>query len=469
MTKFTNLGNILAEEVLNEPGICFYPARFKIPHLGHWNAVTDLSHRNYIKKVVILISPKEVDGITQEDSYKIWQTFLKASPNTKVQVQKSTEESPVKDVYAYLAKHPLDQAVYLAYNEGEDDDPGYAESLQKAFGDKVKRIAVQDKAGDITSPKVRDMLSAGDYDGYIKAIPPVVIQKGYGDDIFKLVAPHTTDSKPQDLQEAAFPQPLSYRDKLDKFVRFVVESLGIMSTPRIEYVSTSDFTQEQHSFGGYIPGNNSIMVVVANRNLADIMRSLAHELVHARQNQDGGLSAEQGETGSEIENQANAVAGIIMRNYGKIEPDIYLDFIAADQPTVRESLLENLSVINNEREEILRAAEEEGIDEIELQNAFRSGKLVQLTDSIWSQIENTDSYDIRNRKDAITLANEYGKDWEPIDQAVKTGQELPLPLVLKHKDKLTLVGGNTRLMFYRAYKKYPEVLLATISESNKIK
>lgn len=328
MTKFSKLGDILAEEVLNEPGICFYPARFKIPHLGHWNAVVDLTHRNYIKKVVVLISPKEVDGITQEDSYKIWQIFLKASPNPKVQIQKSLEESPIKDIYAYLAKHPTDKSVYLAYNEGEDDDPGYVESMQKAFGQKIKGIAVQDKAGDITSPRVRDLLAAGDYDGYIKAIPPVVIQKGYADEIFKLVAPHTKDS--ENLQEAAFPQTTSYRDKLSKFVEFVVDSLGITEIPSIEYITTLEFTQEQHSFGGYMPGDNSILVVVANRNLADIMRSLAHELVHARQNQDGGLSAEQGETGSDIENQANAVAGIIMRNYGKIEPNIYLEFIEAN-------------------------------------------------------------------------------------------------------------------------------------------
>ncbi len=328
MTQFNRLGNILAEEVLNEPGICFYPARFKIPHLGHWNAVVDLTHRNYIKKVIVLISPKEVDGITQEDSYKIWQIFLKASPNTKVQIQKSLEESPIKDIYAYLAKHPTDKAVYLAYNEGEDDDPGYVSSMQKAFGSKVKGIAVQDKAGDITSPRIRDLLSAGDYDGYVKAIPPVVIQKGYADEIFKLVAPHTKE--PENIQEAAFPQTISYRDKLSKFVNFVVESLEITNIPTIEYITTSDFAQEQRSFGGYMPDTNSILVVVANRNLADVMRSLAHELVHARQNQDQALSAIQGETGSEIENQANAVAGIIMRNYGKLEPSIYLDFIEAN-------------------------------------------------------------------------------------------------------------------------------------------
>ena len=34
--------------------------------------------------------------------------------------------------------------------------------------------------------------------------------------------------------------------------------------------------------------------------------------------------AEDGNDGSDIENEANAVAGIIMRKYGKLHPEIYL-------------------------------------------------------------------------------------------------------------------------------------------------
>jgi hypothetical protein len=69
------------------------------------------------------------------------------------------------------------------------------------------------------------------------------------------------------------------------------------------------------------------MVVITKRNLMDIGRSLAHELVHSKQNENGGLTAEQGETGSNIENEANAKAGIIMRNWGKLNPDWYLQFV----------------------------------------------------------------------------------------------------------------------------------------------
>jgi len=53
------------------------------------------------------------------------------------------------------------------------------------------------------------------------------------------------------------------------------------------------------------------------------LRSLAHEIIHSKQNEQGSLSLEDGNTGSEIENQANAVAGIIMRHYGQLKPEIF--------------------------------------------------------------------------------------------------------------------------------------------------
>jgi hypothetical protein len=46
-------------------------------------------------------------------------------------------------------------------------------------------------------------------------------------------------------------------------------------------------------------------------------------MVHHKQNLDGVLTNYAGETGSEFENEANSVAGIIMRNYGKQNPRIY--------------------------------------------------------------------------------------------------------------------------------------------------
>jgi Zn-dependent peptidase ImmA (M78 family) len=75
----------------------------------------------------------------------------------------------------------------------------------------------------------------------------------------------------------------------------------------------------------YDTQNNCILVYVKGRALVDICRSIAHELTHHKQNNEGRItnSQEDGQDGSDMENEANATAGIIMRKYGKLNPDIY--------------------------------------------------------------------------------------------------------------------------------------------------
>ena len=53
----------------------------------------------------------------------------------------------------------------------------------------------------------------------------------------------------------------------------------------------------------------------------DVLRTLAHELVHWKQCQMG--EELDGADGSDAENQANAVAGIIMRRFGKSYPHLF--------------------------------------------------------------------------------------------------------------------------------------------------
>jgi Zn-dependent peptidase ImmA (M78 family) len=77
------------------------------------------------------------------------------------------------------------------------------------------------------------------------------------------------------------------------------------------------------SFGYFSPNDNKIWVYCANRNMADILRTLAHELVHRKQDEDGRINYESGKTGSEIENEANAMAGVLLRDFGKQHEEIY--------------------------------------------------------------------------------------------------------------------------------------------------
>ena len=57
--------------------------------------------------------------------------------------------------------------------------------------------------------------------------------------------------------------------------------------------------------------------------MADVLRTLAHELVHHRQNELGKLNNDSGKTGSDVENEANVKAGILMRDFGKDREEIY--------------------------------------------------------------------------------------------------------------------------------------------------
>jgi Zn-dependent peptidase ImmA (M78 family) len=64
-----------------------------------------------------------------------------------------------------------------------------------------------------------------------------------------------------------------------------------------------------------------LLVALKNRHPVDILRTVAHELVHYKQDQQGELTDTSGETGSPHENQAHEIAGVIMRNFNKHYPE----------------------------------------------------------------------------------------------------------------------------------------------------
>jgi hypothetical protein len=109
-----------------------------------------------------------------------------------------------------------------------------------------------------------------------------------------------------------------FQPMVDSFVDFASSELGIKSLPNIQY-KDSDENDDQPSFGGYCPGSKTITVSTKNRHPMDIFRTIAHELVHSKQDEDGRLKdvAKEGSTGSDIENEANSQAGIIMRKHAK--------------------------------------------------------------------------------------------------------------------------------------------------------
>ena len=113
-------------------------------------------------------------------------------------------------------------------------------------------------------------------------------------------------------------------DTIKRFIKFAIKKLDIKQTPGGLTLSyDNDEAKVRRSFGTFDPNTGKIWLYVKNRNMADLLRTLAHELVHRKQDEDGRIDYNSGETGSEIENEANAQAGILLRDFGKIDKEIY--------------------------------------------------------------------------------------------------------------------------------------------------
>lgn len=112
-------------------------------------------------------------------------------------------------------------------------------------------------------------------------------------------------------------------DTIIDFIKFAVSHLGIQSVPKINLLNKHVESPESNSFAAYRPNSKSIILYVKHRHIMDILRSLAHELVHYKQDLEQRLHPNSGKTGSNEENEAHALAGQIMRLYGKKHPELF--------------------------------------------------------------------------------------------------------------------------------------------------
>lgn len=108
------------------------------------------------------------------------------------------------------------------------------------------------------------------------------------------------------------------KENLDDFINFACDHLKISEKPQISLVKIRD---KNMTTANYCPNTKIIKIYSKGRAAFDIARSLAHELVHHRQNVNG--ETLDGSTGSDCENEANAVAGQIIRMYGEKNPKFY--------------------------------------------------------------------------------------------------------------------------------------------------
>jgi hypothetical protein len=112
---------------------------------------------------------------------------------------------------------------------------------------------------------------------------------------------------------------------LDNFVLFVKKQLELKSVPTIKIQNNRDGLKTTANYD-YTKENKLIKVCAKNRALVDICRSIAHEMVHHKQFEQGRLDGPQPpDIGGEIEDEANAKAGQFIKMYAKEDSTIYDD------------------------------------------------------------------------------------------------------------------------------------------------
>ena len=116
---------------------------------------------------------------------------------------------------------------------------------------------------------------------------------------------------------------------IQHFIEYATKRLKLNEKPNVVLLKDNELGGEQPSLGGYSSLTGEIFVVTDGRLTADILRTIAHEMIHRKQDELKLIRSEDdaGKTGSPIENQANALAGVLLRDYGKLNKQIYTETI----------------------------------------------------------------------------------------------------------------------------------------------
>lgn len=107
-------------------------------------------------------------------------------------------------------------------------------------------------------------------------------------------------------------------DVIKDFVKFVGEKLRMDHLPRFRIDTDPKFATDNKTFGMYFPEHNGFIVEVYDRNIVDVLRTIAHEMTHHRQNEVGSHKSH-----VDLENEATMAAGMLVKLYCESHPELY--------------------------------------------------------------------------------------------------------------------------------------------------
>jgi hypothetical protein len=110
---------------------------------------------------------------------------------------------------------------------------------------------------------------------------------------------------------------------LRDFIDFCFKELKLEQMPVVKLRKDPEWSVRNRTFGRYIDDQHLLEVAWGNRHIMDVLRTVAHELTHTHQHEREDIPSDAGETGSPYENEANARAGVLMRDYARLHPEYF--------------------------------------------------------------------------------------------------------------------------------------------------
>jgi len=105
-----------------------------------------------------------------------------------------------------------------------------------------------------------------------------------------------------------------------EFCKFCKDFLEIDHPLKIELVSNRDESNITTT-AFYNPESHLIRVYCKDRAIADVCRSIAHEMTHMSQMLDGKIEFPVQDAGGQIEDEANSKAGEVLKLFAKSDPE----------------------------------------------------------------------------------------------------------------------------------------------------
>ena len=237
-------------------------------------------------------------------------------------------------------------------------------------------------------------------------------------------------------------------DLLRDFVVFVCKDLQCMPCP-IDIVNGRE-SAGLKTTAQYDTQNHHVTVNAKNRHFGDVLRSIAHELVHHKQNLNGELDAPVQDVGGDIEDEANARAGELLKSfaYQKGPERIYENLLREQEEEKKEKKIPGYFPTPEEKELAkMKTFGTPGFAEEFYKQAKRIGAspthlatVINLeTGGAWSP--ETRPYPFHTRKE-IEAARKQGRKLKPKGKPVSSAHGLIQFMRKTRKEMKELLGKD---------------------------